>query len=58
MYYYHQYFPTLFGFYCATFRENFFLMLKTMLQYLITDLKKHYIWVYNITILLPIYIVS
>jgi hypothetical protein len=57
MYYYPCY-PTCFGAYCAIFRENFCPMLKTMLQYLITDLKKHYIWVYNFTILLTIYTLS
>ena len=55
--YYNRYFPTCFGVYCAIFRENFCLMLKTMLQYLIKDLKEHYVWVYNFKMLLSIYTV-
>ena len=51
--YYYQHSPTCFGLYFAIFRENFCRILKIMLQYLITDLKIHYIWVYNMTMLLP-----
>jgi len=43
--FYYQYSPTCFGVYCAIFREDLCRMLKTMLQYLITNLKIQYIWV-------------
>ena len=46
--YYYQHSPTCFGVYYDIFRETFYPMLKTMLQYLITDLMVHYTWVYNI----------